>query len=133
MLNCAKKTVLVVEDSPTQAVQTRALLVANGLQVIIACDGLEGIQIAEEILPKLIILDWEMPHINGSEVLRRLKSKPLTSQIPIIIFTQHDSLEIKAAGLQEGAVDFIPKDAFAKVVMVETLKQMGFIASVPRW
>lgn len=127
MSNTGKKTVLVVEDSPTQAVQTRALLVANGLHVLMACDGVEGIEMAEEYLPRLIILDWEMPRMNGGEVLRALKSKPDTRQIPIIIFTHHDTPEIKAAGLQDGAVDFIPKDAFAKVVMLETLKQMGII------
>lgn len=132
MPNSTKKTVLVVEDSPTQAVQTRALLVANGLHVLMASDGMEGVEMAEEYLPKLIILDWEMPRMNGGEVLRVLKSKPDTCKIPIIIFTHHDSPEIKAAGIQEGAVDFIPKDAFAKVVMLETLKQMGFIAPASR-
>lgn len=124
-----KRTILVVEDSPTQAIQTRALLVANGLKVMVACDGVEGIEMAAEYLPGLIILDWEMPRMNGGEVVRQLKSNPETSQIPIIIFTRHDSPEIKNAGLQGGAIDFIPKDAFAKVVMVETLKEMGFIQS----
>jgi len=127
MSNLSMKTVLVVEDSPTQAVQTRALLVANGLHVIIACDGVEGLEMAVEYLPELIILDWELPRMNGGEVLRALKNKSQTCQIPIIVFTHHDTPEIKIAGLQEGAVDFIPKDAFAKVVMLETLKQMGFI------
>jgi CheY-like chemotaxis protein len=131
-LNPNRKTVLVVEDSPTQAVQTRALLVANGLQVIMACDGPEGIELAEEHQPHLIILDWEMPRMNGGQVLHELKGNPSTSPIPIIIFTHHDSHEVKAAGLQGGAVDFIPKDAFAKVVMIETLVQMGFIERYPR-
>ena len=124
-----KKTILVVEDSPTQAVQIRALLVANGLHVELAADGLEGLQLANELLPGLIILDLEMPRMNGVEVVRALKNDARTKNIPIIIFTRHDSPEALAMGLDQGVVDFIPKDAFAKVVMVETLKQMGFIRS----
>lgn len=127
-----RKTILVVEDSPTQAAQIRALLVANGLKVLLAQDGQEGIEMAQQYYPGLIILDWELPVMNGGEVARVLKNNSKTSQIPIIIFTRYDQAEIVSAGLQEGAVDFIPKDAFAKVVMVETLKQMGFINAAQR-
>jgi CheY-like chemotaxis protein len=122
-----KKTILVVEDSPTQAVQIRALLIANGLSVQLAADGIEGLEKASEYLPDLIILDLEMPRMNGIEMARELKNNPLTRQIPMIMFTRHDTPEVMVMGLDEGIVDFIPKDAFAKVVMVETLKQMGFI------
>ncbi len=122
-----KKTILVVEDSPTQAAQIRALLVANGLHVQLACDGVEGLEMAGEILPDLIILDMEMPRMNGIEMAHALKDNPSTCKIPMIMFTRFDSPEVMALGLEEGIVDFIPKDAFAKVVMVETLKQMGII------
>lgn len=130
-LKSQKKTILIVEDSPTQAAQIRALLVSNGIQVLIARDGLEGVEMAEQFLPAVIILDWELPKMNGGEVARILKNNPQTMQIPIIIFTRYDQVEIITAGLQEGAIDFIPKDAFAKVVMIETLKQMGFIKATP--
>ncbi len=122
-----KKTILVVEDSPTQAVQIRALLVANGLHVQIAADGIEGLEMAADILPDLIILDMEMPRMNGLEMAHALRENPVTAKIPMIMFTRHDSPEVMAMGLGEGIVDFIPKDAFAKVVMIETLKQMGII------
>lgn len=122
-----KKTVLVVEDSPTQAAQIRALLVANGLHVLVAEDGLDGLEQATEYLPELVILDLEMPRMNGIEVAHRLKANPRTNHIPLILFTRHDSPEAMSMGLEEGVVDFIPKDAFAKVVMIETLKQMKII------
>jgi CheY-like chemotaxis protein len=122
-----RKTILVVEDSPTQAAQIRALLVANGLHVQLACDGVEGLELAGEILPDLIILDMEMPRMNGIEMAHALRDNSLTCKIPMIMFTRFDSPEVMAMGLGEGIVDFIPKDAFAKVVMVETLKQMGII------
>ncbi len=122
-----KKNILVVEDSPTQAAQIRALLLANGLHVELACDGVEGLERAVEVLPDLIILDMEMPRMNGIEMAHALKDNPLTCKIPMIMFTRYDSPEVMAMGMGEGIVDFIPKDAFAKVVMVETLKQMGII------
>ena len=122
-----KKTVLVVEDSPTQAAQIRALLVANGLHVLLAGDGVDGLEQATEYLPELVILDLEMPRMNGIEVAHALKADPRTSHIPLILFTRHDSPEAMSMGLEEGVVDFIPKDAFAKVVMIETLKQMKII------
>jgi chemosensory pili system protein ChpA (sensor histidine kinase/response regulator) len=126
-----KKTILVVEDSPTQAVQIRALLVANGLHVEIAGDGIEGLERANEVMPDLIILDLEMPRMNGIEMAHELKKNSRTCKIPLIMFTRHDNPEAMAMGLGEGIVDFIPKDAFAKVVMVETLKQMGIINRSP--
>lgn len=121
------KRILVVEDSVTQAAQIRALLTANSLHVTLACDGVEGLEKALETLPDLIILDLEMPRMNGTELVHALKKNDTTCKIPIIIFTKHDTPEAAAVGLEEGVVDFIPKDAFAKVVMIETLKQMGFI------
>lgn len=125
-----KKTILVVEDSPTQAAQIRALLVANGLQVQLASDGIEGLEKAVETQPALIILDLEMPRMNGVETARALKANLLTRKIPLILFTRHERTEAKSLGMDEEIADFIPKDAFAKVVMIETLKQMGIIRGV---
>lgn len=122
-----RKTILLVEDSPTQAIQTSAMLMTHGLQVLIANDGVDGIEMAKENLPGLIVLDWELPRMNGGEVVRSLKNDPQTRTIPIIILSHHDSPEIINTGLDGGAVDFIPKDAFAKLVLIETLKQMGYI------
>ncbi len=121
-----KKTILVVEDSPTQAAQTRALLVANGLNVQIAGDGVEGMEKAVEVQPELIILDLEMPRMNGVEMANALNENPLTNKIPIIFFTRHVISDTLISS-KERVVDFIPKDAFAKVVMIETLKQMGIL------
>lgn len=122
-----KKTILVVEDSPTQAAQTRALLVANGLNVQLAVDGVDGLEKAVAVQPELIILDLEMPRMNGVEMANALKANPMTDKIPIIFFTRHPVPEALVAGSEERVLDFIPKDAFAKVVMIETLKQMGIL------
>jgi len=128
-LKAREKTILVVEDSTTQALHLRTLLEREGMDVMWARDGRQGIDIAVEHLPNLVVLDIQMPDMNGFEVLRRLKAGPETAAIPVIMFTQFDDAQSVISGLETGAVDYIPKDAFAEAVLLETLRQMGFIAS----
>lgn len=121
------ETILLVEDSPTQIMDIRALLEDYGLFVVIATDGLTGVQMAKELQPAMIILDLQMPRMNGFQVIEQLKGFKLTASIPIIMFTAHGSLETEATATRLGVVEYIPKDAFAHVVLVETLRQMGII------
>jgi CheY-like chemotaxis protein len=123
------RTILVIEDSPTQALHLQALLEQEGLKVLLAEDGQEGLEVAQQLQPDLIVLDLQMPGMNGFQVCRRLKDEQRTASIPVILFTRHDDREAIVLGLQLGAVDYIPKDAFADAVLVETLRQMGLIAS----
>ncbi|MGD8793092.1 MAG: response regulator [Anaerolineae bacterium] len=121
------KTILVVEDSTTQALHLRTLLEQQGLDVLWARDGVEGIEIAHRETPNLIVLDIQMPEMNGFEVCQRLKEAEPTAAIPIIMFTRYDDAQSVMSGLEKGAVDYIPKDAFAEAVLLETLRQMGFL------
>ena len=125
----ARSTVLVVEDSPTQALHLQAILEQEGLQVALASDGRAGLEMAQQLQPDLIILDLQMPEMNGFQVCQQLKDQRLTASIPVIMFTRHDDHEAVVLGLQLGAVDYIPKDAFADAVLLETLRQMGLIAA----
>jgi len=122
-----RKTILVVEDSPTQALHMQALLEQEGLQVLLAHDGRSGLETAQKLHPDLIVLDVQMPGMNGFQVCHQLKNAPETADIPIIMFTRHDEQEAVVLGLQTGAVDYIPKDAFADAVLLETLRQMKII------
>jgi CheY-like chemotaxis protein len=121
------KTILVVEDSPTQALHVQGLLEREGLNVALASDGLEGVRLARRLHPDLIVLDMQMPKMNGFQVCEQLKCMQETIRIPVIMFTRHDDPEMIALGLQSGIVDYIPKDAFADAVLLETLRQMGLI------
>lgn len=122
------KTVLVIEDSTTQALHLRMLLEEEGLRVLLAPDGRKGLEAAQRAHPDLIVLDVMMPEMDGFQVCRRLKGSPDLAEIPIIFFTCSDDVESVMLGLQEGALDFIPKDAFADAVLLETLRHLGFIA-----
>jgi len=123
----AAKTVLVVEDSPTQAESIRVTLAEKGLQVVCAFDGPSGLQKAREMHPDLIVMDVNMPGMNGFQVAQELKSNPKYADIPIVMLTSRDTPESVMLGLGAGAIDYIPKDVFAMSVLIETVRQMGLI------
>lgn len=122
------KTVLVVEDSPVQAFSLVHMLEKEGLNVLCAPNGMAGISMSREYLPSLIVLDVQMPEMDGLEVCKTLKSDPLTAKIPIIFLTSLASPEILAEGMEDGAIDFIPKDAFSDFVLLETLRQLSIVS-----
>jgi DNA-binding response OmpR family regulator len=122
------KTILLVEDSVTQALHLRGLLEQEGLQVAWARDGREGVQMAQQLQPDLIVLDLQMPEMNGFQVCQQLGGSPTVADIPVIMFTRHDDPEMVVLGMELGITDYIPKDAFADAVLLETLRQMGIVA-----
>ena len=88
-----------------------------------AYDGIEGLRIAEEKLPDLIILDILMPKMNGNELFEKLKSNPKTSKIPIIFLTASVNSPIAKELLAEGTNKFMLKPFESKDLM-ETIKQL---------
>lgn len=120
-------SVLIVEDSPPQAMKTKLTLESNGCRVFWADNGTEGLEIANKETLDLIVLDIELPDISGFEICRRLKANPKLVDIPVIMMTTLDHAEDAMEGLEAGAIDYIPKDAFADAVLVETIKQMNVV------
>src|SRR3569623_599959 len=87
------KKVLIVEDSPTQAVKTRFVLEGKGNKVSLAADGNEGMEKAAELQPDLIVLDVYLPKLSGFEVCKLLKSNLDLRSIPIIMFSHENKLK----------------------------------------
>ena len=123
----AIKNILLVEDSPTQAAHLKSLLEEAGGCVHIAQDGQTGIKMAQELKPDIVILDVQLPDINGFHVSQNFKESKETRNIPIIMLTKHKDNEAAVLGKQIGVVEYIPKDAFADAVLLETLRQMKLI------
>ena len=124
------KTVLIVEDSPAQALALEHLLKEEGLQVLWAPDGEAGVAMAKRHLPDVIVLDVEMPKMGGFEACRCLKEDPRMVDVPIVMLTVRDDATTALRGMDMGAVDFIPKDAFSGPVLVETLRQLHILPAV---
>lgn len=117
-------SILLVEDSPPQAMKLKLGLENSGCRVHWADTGWTGLHMAERERFDLIVLDIELPDINGFQVCQELKANPKLADIPVVIMTTRDHAEDVLNGLELGAVDYIPKDAFAEAVLLETIKQM---------
>ena len=100
--------ILIVDDSKFVAQAYSRVLLGLGYRVLIACDGKTGIFAAESCNPSIILLDMLMPDMDGVEVLRRLKQKPPTADIPVLIIS---SLPEKNGQklMQEGAAGYFEK------------------------
>lgn len=122
-----KVTVLIVEDSSTQARLTAGQLSQYNINVIIAEDGLQGLRFVDAFQPDLIILDINLPKLDGYQVCHRLKRDVNTKHIPIIMLTAKDTAEDALQGLESGADDYIPKDMFAISHLLTTLQTMGLL------
>ncbi len=102
-------TILVVDDEPHIIELMRDWLTLHRYTVLTALDGAEGIQLAEAHHPDLILLDVMMPHMDGIEVCKRLRSTDTTADIPIIIVSGRDPAGGRAEGLMAGANDYVTK------------------------
>ena len=102
-------TVLVVEDEMAQREVLTYNLEADGFRVIKAEDGEEALLLVAEEKPDIVVLDWMMPNLSGIEVCRRLKSRPNTSGIPIIMLSARTEEVDKVRGLETGADDYVIK------------------------
>lgn len=103
------KSVLIVEDSPTQALLLQEILVDHHFSVTIAKDGLDGVQKLKDSLPDLIISDIEMPQMNGYDFCKHLKSNEKYKNIPVILLTNlTDPLDV-IKGMDCGADSFLTK------------------------
>jgi DNA-binding response OmpR family regulator len=101
-----RQRVLIVEDEPNIASFARMYLEAAGFDVALAARGDDGLRMAEEAPPHLVILDLMLPGLDGYEVTKRLRQK---GQTPIIMLTARDDAVDKVVGLELGADDYITK------------------------
>ena len=102
-----KKTkILIADDEPKIRMFLRANLEARGYEVYLAQDGVETVEMAGLVLPDLIVLDVNMPRMDGIEACRRIRE---WADIPIIILSVRDDEKDKVRALDEGADDYVTK------------------------
>lgn len=101
--------ILIIEDEPAQMELVSYNLRKEGFQIAGAGNGEEGLLLAEEMMPDLIVLDWMLPLVSGIEVCRRLKKQKTTRKIPIIMLTARGEEEDRIRGLNTGADDYVTK------------------------
>lgn len=101
--------ILVVEDSPTQAMELQYLLESAGCSVRVASNGVEALAMVAERPPTIVISDIVMPEMDGYALCRQLKNDPKTSHIPLILITHLSNALDVVHGLASGADNFIVK------------------------
>jgi signal transduction histidine kinase len=102
-------TVLVVEDNPVNRKLARNVLRSRGYRVLEADTGEEGIEIARSERPHLILMDLQLPGLDGIEATRRLKADPATRMIPVIALSAHAQDTDEARAREAGCVGYIAK------------------------
>lgn len=102
-------TILLVEDNELNRDMLSRRLGRKGYEIKMAVDGAQGVSMATELRPALILMDLSLPVMDGWEAIRRIKGNPETATIPIIALTAHARAEDEKTARDAGANDFDTK------------------------
>jgi chemosensory pili system protein ChpA (sensor histidine kinase/response regulator) len=100
---------LVVDDSITMRRVTQRLLERNSFRVITAKDGLEAIGVLQDHQPDIILLDIEMPRMDGYEFAKHVRNNPDSANVPIVMITSRVSDKHRARAIEVGVNDYLGK------------------------
>lgn len=119
-----KGHILLVEDSPTQAKEYSLYLKRSGYSVTVAEDGIMALNMLDKLNVLAIVLDLNLPGMNGFQICKRLKRDQSTAHIPVVMLTSSDNATDTLTGIEAGADDYIPKDDFAVENLLATLSSL---------
>lgn len=118
------KTILLIDDDLTLSDMYRERLKMEGYNVVTVPTGEEGLELAGQSVPNLIMLDIMMPGIGGWETLKRLKHNPRTATIPVVIVTALVQETVKQQGAQLGAAATFVKSETTPAEVIEAVNKM---------
>lgn len=127
----ADARVLLVDDDPGMIQMLGRLLSGYG-QLRFATDGEQALAIAQAWQPELVLLDAEMPGLDGFEVCRRLKADPLLTEVPVIFVTQHTDARVESAVFELGAADFVAKPVSGPALRARVAMQLRLYRTAQR-
>lgn len=120
------KKILLVDDSSTSRMTARMLLSGHESYVLTsACDGQEGVEKAIVELPNLILMDIEMPRMNGIEACRLLKQNKTTKNIPVVLLTMRGEEQFVRQAYASGCNDFLTKPVNEQKLAMVIKKYLG--------
>lgn len=115
--------ILIVEDEEAIRELIRINLVAAGYATAEAADGAQALERAKAIKPDLILLDWMLPGLDGTDVLRHLRADPALAAIPVLMLTAKSEESDVVLGLELGAADYVTKP-FSNKVLVARIRAL---------
>ena len=119
-----KKKVLVVEDDMVLNKALNEFLTAEGFEVVVAIDGEEGLRMAAEAKPDIVLLDIIMPKKDGYEVIREMKADEKMKNIPIILLTNLGSVNDVEKALDLGATTYLVKADYKLEEITQKIKSV---------
>ncbi len=120
----ARKKILMIDDDQFISELFRLGLESAGFDIMVAHDGIVGIELAEKRAPDVILLDLLMPVMDGFETLIRLKNNPKTSKIPVFMLSTMTHGEDMARAKALGAVNYFVKTQVTPTQLAEDLKRL---------
>ena len=124
------KTILVADDEIPIVELVRFTLEDDHVQVVEAFDGVSALELAAALRPDLVLLDVQMPHLNGIEVCRRLRQAPDCADTRIIILSAAAQDEDRARGMEAGADEYLTKP-FSPLRLLSLVRAL--VPEVPTW
>ncbi len=103
------KKILIIEDNEQNLYLVSFILKTHGFEICAATDGQQGIDLAEVALPDLILLDIQLPRMDGYEVARQLRQRPALAKIPIVAVTSYAMAGDRDKALAAGCTGYIEK------------------------
>jgi two-component system cell cycle response regulator DivK len=116
--------ILVVEDNPLNLKLVRDVLGAAGYEVVAATSGEEGLRMAQERPPDLVLMDLQLPGIDGTETMRRLRKGPVADEVPVIAVTAFAMAEDQVNAARAGFDGYIEKPISVRALVGEV---QGFL------
>jgi len=121
----ARKVILNVEDNEANRKIVRYLFTSKGYKVIEAMDGEEGVRMAEQERPDIILMDVQLPKMDGYEATRRIKANPALREIPIIAVTSFALSGDNVKAMEAGCDDYIAKPFKPRNLLEKVEKLLG--------
>ena len=118
MSSTKKNTILIADDEPPSVKALQIMLADAGYDTLTAADGAGALSVAASERPDVILPDVKMPNMNGIEACTQLKADPVLSHIPVLMVSSRNSREGIIAGLEAGAMDYIPKPSDPALLLV---------------
>ncbi|MBM3150772.1 MAG: response regulator [Chloroflexi bacterium] len=120
-------TILIIDDEASAQKSIESLLLDQGYRLVFASNGTEGLDLARQLQPDLVLLDVMMPGMDGYEVCDRLRADPALAEAPIIMISALDDRESRLRGIEAGVDDFISKpfDRTEMRVRVRTILRLN--------
>ena len=120
------KTILLVDDSATSRMKSRMILAKiQGYEFLSACDGKEGVELAVEKKPDLILMDVEMPRMSGIEACRKIRENAATRNTPIVLLTMRGEDSAVKLGFDSGCTEYMLKPVNEEKLTAVLRKHLG--------